>query len=170
MGRPRKSAAELPPWAQRIRALRIAAGLNQQQLADEVGVSQSTVGGWETGKHYVSHDKIGALALALGAEPSEISPAAVNAGMAEQPEGIFAAEEVDALFASATEALIRAIDAAGDGTVSLAFKLRWARRAWRQAGGTETMAADPDRLRLAIADVAHIVQSTSPKKSRGPNR
>lgn len=38
-------------FAQLVRGLRTAAGVTQEQLAHELGVTYGTVNGWENGKH-----------------------------------------------------------------------------------------------------------------------
>jgi len=47
---------------QRIRYLRIAKGLEQKDLAQELGVSPNTVSTWETGQRLIPVDKFGRLA------------------------------------------------------------------------------------------------------------
>lgn len=44
------TAPQRPEWAGKIRLARIKAGLKQQDLAEKLGVSQSTITAWETGK------------------------------------------------------------------------------------------------------------------------
>ena len=53
-------------YARVIRESRAARGLNQQQLADLVGVSRNTVAGWETGHSRPDLDSVPALCRALG--------------------------------------------------------------------------------------------------------
>lgn len=43
--------SDVSPLAERLTELREAAGLTQVQLASRLGTTQSTVGGWETGRH-----------------------------------------------------------------------------------------------------------------------
>lgn len=45
--------------ALRIRGARIKQGLNQSQLAELVGVQQSTISAWERGKRYNNRTEIG---------------------------------------------------------------------------------------------------------------
>ncbi len=52
----------------RIRLLREMAGLNQQQLANKVGISRSAVAFWETGRSGHVGKHLGALAEALGVD------------------------------------------------------------------------------------------------------
>ncbi len=52
----------------RIRLLREMVGLNQQQLADRVGISRSAVAFWETGRSGHVGKHLGALAEALGVD------------------------------------------------------------------------------------------------------
>jgi len=52
----------------RIRLLREMAGLNQQQLANKVGISRSAVAFWETGRSGHVGKHLGDLAEALGVD------------------------------------------------------------------------------------------------------
>jgi transcriptional regulator with XRE-family HTH domain len=54
-----------PDIGPRIRKRRQELGLTLQQLADRLGVAESTVVHWETGKHYPKR-KLGALEAVLG--------------------------------------------------------------------------------------------------------
>lgn len=47
-------------------AARKAASCTQTQLADKLGISQSTIAMWETGKAYPRADMLPAIAMALG--------------------------------------------------------------------------------------------------------
>lgn len=49
-----------------LRRLREAAGLTQQQLADQAGISKRTLEGWEQGRNRPRLDVLPALAEALG--------------------------------------------------------------------------------------------------------
>jgi DNA-binding transcriptional regulator YiaG len=51
---------------ERLRALRLAAGLAQQRLADLLGVSQRRVNSWEPGRGVTSGNNLHRLAAALG--------------------------------------------------------------------------------------------------------
>lgn len=53
-------------YAKVIREGRFAAGINQQQLADRLGVSRATIAGWETGHSRPDLDLIPKLCGALG--------------------------------------------------------------------------------------------------------
>ncbi|MBQ9251877.1 MAG: LexA family transcriptional regulator [Clostridia bacterium] len=53
-------------YADRIKEARKAAGLNQQQLAEALGLSRNTVAGWETGHSRPDLDSLPALCKALG--------------------------------------------------------------------------------------------------------
>ena len=53
-------------YARVIREGRSAAGLNQQQLADRVGVSRAAVAGWETGHSRPDLDAVPRICKALG--------------------------------------------------------------------------------------------------------
>ncbi len=62
----RKEPAGAGRYAERIRAARRAAKVNQQGLADAVGVSRATVAGWETGHSRPDLDLIPSVCDALG--------------------------------------------------------------------------------------------------------
>ena len=55
-----------------IKKAREKAGFTQQDLADELGVSQSTVATWETQKSLPRTDKLPALAKILGCTIDEL--------------------------------------------------------------------------------------------------
>ena len=55
-----------------IKEAREKAGLTQQDLADELGVGQSTVAMWETQKSLPRTDKLPALAKILGCTIDEL--------------------------------------------------------------------------------------------------
>jgi transcriptional regulator with XRE-family HTH domain len=70
MGRPpKKSAAEIPQWAQRIKQARESASLSQGTLGEAVGVSQGTVSDWEQGKTEPNLTQYRAIASVTGADP-----------------------------------------------------------------------------------------------------
>ena len=81
-----------------IKALRIAAGLNQSGLASRLGVSKQYVSGVENGKEVLSLEQIEKFATALGAtveislQNSNLAKAA--ALLAEQFEKFPTAEEI----------------------------------------------------------------------------
>ena len=52
-------------FAKRLKELRIASGLSQEELANAVGVSEKTVSYWENGHNYVAIKTIPLLAKAL---------------------------------------------------------------------------------------------------------
>ena len=53
-------------FAERLRELRITAGLSQEQLAEALGLSVKTVSYWENAHNSVTFNKIPAIANALG--------------------------------------------------------------------------------------------------------
>ena len=53
----------------RIRALRRAAGMNQKELGEKLGVSASTIGMYEQGRREPSADRLISLAALLGTSP-----------------------------------------------------------------------------------------------------
>lgn len=66
MGRPAKT--EAPAYGKHLAGLRTAAGLSQQQIAEAIGVRQSTVATWERSARPPKGDVLPALAQALGVE------------------------------------------------------------------------------------------------------
>ena len=66
MGRPAKS--EAPAYGKHLAGLRTAAGLSQQQIAEAVGVRQSTVATWERSPRPPKGDVLPALAKVLGVD------------------------------------------------------------------------------------------------------
>lgn len=58
-----------------IRAARKARGLTQVELAEQLGVSQSTVAGWESGRRTVELARLYDVCSALGLKPHEVHPA-----------------------------------------------------------------------------------------------
>jgi transcriptional regulator with XRE-family HTH domain len=63
MGRPLKSDA--PAYGKHLASLRIAVGLSQQQVADAIGVRQSTVATWERSPRPPKGDMLPGLAAVL---------------------------------------------------------------------------------------------------------
>lgn len=59
-------------FAQNLKSTRIAAGLTQQQLADKLGVPQSTVGRWEIAAMSPGVDWLPKIAEALGCEAAAL--------------------------------------------------------------------------------------------------
>lgn len=55
-----------------IKAAREKAGLSQAQLADKLGVSPSTVAGWELADHGVRFARLKEIAKATGIDVSEL--------------------------------------------------------------------------------------------------
>jgi transcriptional regulator with XRE-family HTH domain len=66
MGRPAKSDA--PAYGKFLADLRTASGLSQQQVAETVGVRQSTVATWERSPRPPKGDLLPGLAKALGVD------------------------------------------------------------------------------------------------------
>lgn len=62
----KKSSPRGEGYAGVIRAARLAAGLNQQQLADQLGLSRNTIAGWETGHSRPDLDSLPSLCRILG--------------------------------------------------------------------------------------------------------
>ncbi len=66
MGRPAKS--EAPAYGKHLADLRTTSGLSQQQVAEAVGVRQSTVATWERSPRPPKGDVLPALAKTLGVD------------------------------------------------------------------------------------------------------
>ena len=66
------SVLTLEAFGQRIKALRTAQGLSQQQLADLIYVTRKTVGNWETGNRIPDLTMLSRLAECLGVETYEL--------------------------------------------------------------------------------------------------
>ena len=60
-------------------AARKAASCTQTQLADKLGISQSTIAMWETGKAYPRADMLPAIAVALGCSIDDLFAAPAGA-------------------------------------------------------------------------------------------
>jgi transcriptional regulator with XRE-family HTH domain len=58
-------------FAARLREIRAAAGLTQQELADAVGVKREQVARWEGGRGDPTWTRVLALAAALGVTPND---------------------------------------------------------------------------------------------------
>lgn len=58
--------------AKRIKRARAASGISQVELARKLAVAPSTVAGWELGLHAVRHERLHALARALGVSVVEL--------------------------------------------------------------------------------------------------
>jgi len=69
-GRPAKEPR--PPFGERLHALREAAGLSQEQLADKLGIAQRSYSQWERRPVALRHDQLVALADALGISTAEL--------------------------------------------------------------------------------------------------
>lgn len=56
----------------KLKALRISAGLSQKDVADHFGISQVSVWQWESGENYPRADKLPALAALYGCTVSDL--------------------------------------------------------------------------------------------------
>jgi len=61
-----------PPFGEHLHALREAAGLSQEQLADKLGIAQRSYSQWERRPVALRHDQLVALAGALGISTAEL--------------------------------------------------------------------------------------------------
>lgn len=59
-------------FGKRVRTLRLAAGISQEELADKAGLHRTYVGSVERGERNIALENIYALARALGVEVSEL--------------------------------------------------------------------------------------------------
>lgn len=59
--------------ARNIRALRIAAGLSQAELADKAGIERTRVSRYECGYKYIPPSDLAKLAAALGVTADELT-------------------------------------------------------------------------------------------------
>lgn len=59
-------------FAERLRKIRCAAGLTQQDLADEINVHKDSICHWESGRRIPSFDTISKIANALGVSVSQL--------------------------------------------------------------------------------------------------
>ena len=62
----------MPDQPSPIRAVRIAAGMTQQQLADALGVAQQSVTRWETGEREPRVSTLKRIAAVLGCDLSAL--------------------------------------------------------------------------------------------------
>lgn len=62
----------MPDQPSPIRAVRIAAGMTQQQLADALGVAQQSVTRWETGEREPRVSTLRRIAAVLGCDLSAL--------------------------------------------------------------------------------------------------
>lgn len=69
---PAARRAELERFGSRVRVLRLAAGLTQQELADACGLNRVTLVRIEGGLHDFGSSRVRALAEALGVVPGSL--------------------------------------------------------------------------------------------------
>jgi transcriptional regulator with XRE-family HTH domain len=79
--------SEKPPFADRLRELRLKAGLTQARLADLAGLHISAVTRFEQGWREPSLSTAGALAAALGVKVDDLLAPPTQPGIARQPRG-----------------------------------------------------------------------------------
>jgi transcriptional regulator with XRE-family HTH domain len=72
MQRGRPSKRQRPPFGERLRALREAAGLSQQQVADKLGMTQTAYAWWERNPVALRPDQLQSLAAALNLSVEEL--------------------------------------------------------------------------------------------------
>lgn len=84
--------ATTPPFPERLRQLRKAAGLSQKQLAHFIGVSTTAVSSWETGsRECPAGNNLVKLAEAIGLDPVEVMKVNGNSATARNEVQLLAA-------------------------------------------------------------------------------
>lgn len=68
----KRDSEELKRIVTRIKEIRIALGMTQSELAVKMGVSQATIGMWETGARMPRASKLQKLAKILGCTVSDL--------------------------------------------------------------------------------------------------
>ena len=86
-----------------VRQLRMQRGIQQKELAIEIGVSNATVSDWEHGRKNPSGERLRKLADFFGVEPMVILGSADVGG---SPSGLFVPEDPNVCGKSETEQII----------------------------------------------------------------
>jgi transcriptional regulator with XRE-family HTH domain len=82
-----KQQWESTGFGQRLKAVRVAAGRSQQQLADAVGVTVMTISRLERGEHEPAWPLALAIAAALGVDCTSLAGPATASGRPEATAG-----------------------------------------------------------------------------------
>jgi transcriptional regulator with XRE-family HTH domain len=150
-GRPLKTPeGAIPAWASRIAEARERKGFSQQKLADQIGASQATVGGWERGRHepdIATFNRIGShldvtgawLAYGVG-DPDQENALALTVTERHENDKLFAFafSQVASLFAD-------------EGfKADLGYLTRYTMKLLRQAKGSQSDRDAQDAIRQAI--------------------
>jgi transcriptional regulator with XRE-family HTH domain len=93
-GMPPRVQAETQAVSDKIREARLLAGMTQQQLADALGVTQTAVSYWESGKRDMGVGDLLAYAAALGVAAASLLPGESPAAAEAPPGGRLARVEV----------------------------------------------------------------------------
>jgi len=87
MQRGRPSTRPRPAFGERLRALREAAGLSQQQLADKLGMTQTAYAWWERNRVALRPDQLQSLAAAVNVTVEELMGMAQSKKRGSGPAG-----------------------------------------------------------------------------------
>ena len=87
MQRGRPSKRQRPPFGERLRALREAAGLSQQQVADKLGMTQTAYAWWERNPVALRPDQLQKLSATLNVSVDELMGTAQNKRRGTGPVG-----------------------------------------------------------------------------------
>ena len=85
--RGRPSKRQRPPFGERLRALREAAGLSQQQVADKLGMTQTAYAWWERNPVALRPDQLQKLSATLNVSVDELMGTAQNKRRGTGPVG-----------------------------------------------------------------------------------
>jgi transcriptional regulator with XRE-family HTH domain len=87
MQRGRPSKRQRPPFGERLRALREAVGLSQQQVADKLGMTQTAYAWWERNPVALRPEQLHKLSAALNVSVEELMGTAQNRKRGSGPVG-----------------------------------------------------------------------------------
>ena len=68
-----------------IKAVRLKRGMSQQELADAIGVTKSTISKYEKGQREPKYNVLRAIAAALGVDWTDLIPAEDEVGSSNLP-------------------------------------------------------------------------------------
>jgi transcriptional regulator with XRE-family HTH domain len=87
MQKGRPSKRQRPPFGERLRSLREAAGLSQQQVADKLDMTQTAYAWWERNPVALRPEQLQSLAAALNVSVEELMGTAPNKRRGSGPVG-----------------------------------------------------------------------------------
>jgi len=87
MPRGRPSKRQRPPFGERLRALREAVGLSQQQVADKLGMTQTAYAWWERNPVALRPEQLQKLSAALNVSVEELMGTAASKRRGNGPAG-----------------------------------------------------------------------------------